>query len=999
MTKKLDSMLENPNVQQFLDFLGKAEGADYDVIVGGAKFDDFSKHPARVGLRTKYGPSTAAGKYQITKTTFDDVAPKLKLKDFSPRSQDLAALFLIQRRGALDDVASGNWDEAISKLGKEWASLPSSPYTQPKRDEEFVRANLPAADEEPVRSIVSRETVPTDQGPSRDLEQLPESYRLALAANYLADTEDEPVVEQAMRAAEEAEASGGGGGQIPALGAFALSQQAVDPFQFVLRRPEEEQAVMDQGPRRRPVPRMPQGFASGGPVGGMSLLQAAAISGGSLKPSEAKYLKEQQEEVDRYNAAVDAYRQSLFLSGDNAQVYGIDRGKNRQIVGFTNLTTGVRRDPRSFYGAGNLFFTKEPNESYFVARQNPTEQYAATVKRNPGKVASYTYTDPRTGAVIGKSTDKDPFVGTDWFYNPTTNMISRFSNQPKTDFSPEKVEQFQKQARLSASQRRRALEIAADPDRYGLSGLGGFGFADGGSVSKSGVNRLKQARAVPAMPRFQDGGEVDLAEQMTVGTIPRGPGAIPRYDPVDANPANLMEQMSVGTLPEQEQPSPVDTAVSDYLRMQSQLLTDPKEWFRASGQRLAETIERDPEEFAMGFTGAGIGGILKPKGGTFLSGPASEFTSGMDSFKGILEARIRRNPGTPVAERGKAAMDFFDKQFKNYYQRKLGSPDDALREAFVQGRFKGKDLLSQENLDFLANQRVLANQTENPQVSNAARQNLEKWYDEWIGLSTVVPESMPRPLTESLLRRQAKLQEQGFPVSQDQLYRGASEQLPASSMDPGSLRAIREGDVAYDATSSNLIEGRMRYLDDYLGTLSPQQIRNMRFEDAMINAERYHELLERAAQRNLTPRELFEGREKVIDVGDRRWTDVKNPKALEIEGQYMDHCIGGAGYCEELTSGIGKHFSLQDIKTGEPHTTLSIYRSPFSDSGKHVIIKQIKGRSNSAPEKYFPEIEAFLDHYEKQVGKIYITENRNHIPFSFRGSEYTEMPRGYRGLE
>lgn len=783
MTKKLDSMLENPNVQQFLDFLGKAEGADYDVIVGGAKFDDFSKHPARVGLRTKYGPSTAAGKYQITKTTFDDVAPKLKLKDFSPRSQDLAALFLIQRRGALDDVASGNWDEAISKLGKEWASLPSSPYTQPKRDEEFVRANLPAADEEPVRSIVSRETVPTDQGPSRDLEQLPESYRLALAANYLADTEDEPVVEQAMRAAEEAEASGGGGGQIPALGAFALSQQAVDPFQFVLRRPEEEQAVMDQGPRRRPVPRMPQGFA------------------------------------------------------------------------------------------------------------------------------------------------------------------------------------------------------------------------DGGSASKSGVNRLKQARAVPAMPRFQDGGEVDLAEQMTVGTIPRGPVAIPRYDPVDANPANLMEQMSVGTLPEQEQPSPVDTAVSDYLRMQSQLLTDPKEWFRASGQRLAETIERDPEEFAMGFTGAGIGGILKPKGGTFLSGPASEFTSGMDSFKGILEARIRRNPGTPVAERGKAAMDFFDKQFKNYYQRKLGSPDDALREAFVQGRFKGKDLLSQENLDFLANQRVLANQTENPQVSNAARQNLEKWYDEWIGLSTVVPESMPRPLTESLLRRQAKLQEQGFPVSQDQLYRGASEQLPASSMDPGSLRAIREGDVAYDATSSNLIEGRMRYLDDYLGTLSPQQIRNMRFEDAMINAERYHELLERAAQRNLTPRELFEGREKVIDVGDRRWTDVKNPKALEIEGQYMDHCIGGAGYCEELTSGVGKHFSLQDIKTGEPHTTLSIYRSPFSESGKHVIIKQIKGRSNSAPEKYFPEIEAFLDHYEKQVGKIYITENRNHIPLSFRGSEYTEMPRGYRGLE
>jgi len=53
------------------------------------------------------------------------------LKDFSPASQDLAALGRIAARGALDDVLAGRFTLAISKINKEWASLPNSPYGQP----------------------------------------------------------------------------------------------------------------------------------------------------------------------------------------------------------------------------------------------------------------------------------------------------------------------------------------------------------------------------------------------------------------------------------------------------------------------------------------------------------------------------------------------------------------------------------------------------------------------------------------------------------------------------------------------------------------------------------------------------------------------------------------------------------------------------------------------------------------------------------------------------
>jgi muramidase (phage lysozyme) len=121
-----ETPLDNPNVQKFLDFIGKAEGADYNVIVGGKRFDDFSKHPGIVGLRTKEGPSTAAGKYQITKTTYDDFAPKLGITDFSPESQDRIAVEIFKREKALGDIQKGDFEAAINKLGGRFASLPSS---------------------------------------------------------------------------------------------------------------------------------------------------------------------------------------------------------------------------------------------------------------------------------------------------------------------------------------------------------------------------------------------------------------------------------------------------------------------------------------------------------------------------------------------------------------------------------------------------------------------------------------------------------------------------------------------------------------------------------------------------------------------------------------------------------------------------------------------------------------------------------------------------------
>lgn len=133
-------MNADQNVASFLRTIRYAEGTagpdGYRTLFGGEFFDSFADHPRKVITR-KLGASvissSAAGAYQILEKTWDDLQATMQLPDFSPDSQDAAALFLITRRGALADIRAGNFTSAIAKLNREWASLPGSPYGQPTK--------------------------------------------------------------------------------------------------------------------------------------------------------------------------------------------------------------------------------------------------------------------------------------------------------------------------------------------------------------------------------------------------------------------------------------------------------------------------------------------------------------------------------------------------------------------------------------------------------------------------------------------------------------------------------------------------------------------------------------------------------------------------------------------------------------------------------------------------------------------------------------------------
>lgn len=126
--------------QALLNLIAMVEsGGDYNVIVGQGKaipgapgsFDSYAEHPRVVGMRTVAGPSTAAGRYQITASTWDYLRKKYPdLSDFSPINQDRAAWRLAQSdyrsrtgRDLEVDLASGQTQFIRKALERTWTGL------------------------------------------------------------------------------------------------------------------------------------------------------------------------------------------------------------------------------------------------------------------------------------------------------------------------------------------------------------------------------------------------------------------------------------------------------------------------------------------------------------------------------------------------------------------------------------------------------------------------------------------------------------------------------------------------------------------------------------------------------------------------------------------------------------------------------------------------------------------------------------------------------------
>lgn len=155
-----DTTQARDNERAFLMMIRHAEGTagpnGYRTLFGGRLFNGWADHP-RIATQFTDGAgrrlwTSAAGAYQFmavsklpnlrtTKVdTWDRLKAKLRLKDFSPASQDAAALELIREAGALADVRGGRFEAAVQKVRGIWASMPGAGYSQPEKTMASLRA-------------------------------------------------------------------------------------------------------------------------------------------------------------------------------------------------------------------------------------------------------------------------------------------------------------------------------------------------------------------------------------------------------------------------------------------------------------------------------------------------------------------------------------------------------------------------------------------------------------------------------------------------------------------------------------------------------------------------------------------------------------------------------------------------------------------------------------------------------------------------------------------
>lgn len=147
-----DYQARRNNLDAFLSMIAFAEGTDnyhgYSTLFGGSRFDSFADHPAELGWRglplpdhqciaAGFSPgcvSTAAGRYQITRTTWRRLGGKRKYGSFDADAQDAAAIDLLRENGALGLIDSGRFYDAVAKVRRVWASLPGAGYMQPEKN-------------------------------------------------------------------------------------------------------------------------------------------------------------------------------------------------------------------------------------------------------------------------------------------------------------------------------------------------------------------------------------------------------------------------------------------------------------------------------------------------------------------------------------------------------------------------------------------------------------------------------------------------------------------------------------------------------------------------------------------------------------------------------------------------------------------------------------------------------------------------------------------------
>ena len=579
-------------------------------------------------------------------------------------------------------------------------------------------------------------------------------------------------------------------------------------------------------------------------------------------------------------------------------------------------------------------------------------------------------------------------------------------------------------ARRDAQNRSLALQVAADPKRFGLS-MDRL-FADGGEVELTPEEIAAASRPATVNPNIQRQGEAArrLAAMRDVNTLPdpRTYAAVSGFlgTPPDQQGFSAMHPDLQGIKKAGETGFYTGTAlqVAPVAGKAAQMLG------KLTGSALNERMLAG-QSLTPGFnTPAPINFAVKPRGGTFAYTP--EDTARAKPISDL--AKLVRDYGTEARDLGAGdeVLEFLKAKAPKYFTSSYGTADDPLRTAIRDRRIEpfGRD---KEKI-----KPYLVDAAANPEGRDqlGAKIDLERAYDDQTGIRAFAlkpenaPSSFERDMGKSI---SAKMGEEGVPIearnlpdlnsfspSEFELYPTSSTLLRRlvenqENIPTNIQQALRTGETVYDArpgfsllSPTNVIEA--------LQQVPANKLKNMSFPEALIQGTQalapvrdYLSAVALAEKGAKVPRKALDMfTTPVVEAPSfgGQWVTLDKSVAAKMEGKLMNHSVGdynsGTSYGTAYTGlpyggkkafdeGLVRVYSLRDDQ-GLPKVTVEMAKS---DGGKGNTwnVSQIRGRFNSEP---LPEAREDIF---RLLGKVDAQDGLNIV----KQNSYSKLPTGETG--
>jgi hypothetical protein len=876
-------------------------------------------------------------------------------------------------------------------------------------------AAKPAAQPEPTRVAQAPRTTGLATG------ELPDNYRMALAANYLADTEEDNVTEKAMELLEASGQGGGGGGSSAGYlaKAFPMSgAKAVDPFQFVLAQPEEE-------PKRRPVPRMPRTFAEGGEV---SDSEKQALERDLLDRQIMAQVRNSALQLmgggksDEYGSGFSGrMTYGVPLTRDMlAQIYLEGYGtKDRGMPYQGEITGGGVRLTKNFAEGGEA--KKSFGEFLADEAMGPLEAGATLA----------------TGALSGMAAP---------FYGVYKNLTSgKFGTREGTRIAEEEAARLMESGTYMPRSERgqemlqtvgKALERSKVPPL--LPETAALQVAPGAA-------RFLKDRAKDGM----DGG-AEAFRRTLEASVPQpqmatamGPMDVPRETIVPQAPQNLAE----ATLTYAVKPGGgvVETGYLETLYTGNAMNKIMEKYKERTGEDIPSLLTQELIKVPEGENFAAIEQWVQTKGRDYF---AKQYGSPNDPlFKLFMEGKFTPSKVLEAEDMDRAMINAEvlrgpEAETRLTMGRRLltsDNPDDQLQGKKIMSNLydQATTVMTRMNPDSVRNRLY------NPQYRDSIAQNIREqvrgkqimsnFYDSdqnvreradlgfdelsQVELDSILDEyaqtgNLPAtaPFSEADIlegvaanvidseARKIKIQGgvfgnelgQGFRVDED--FKVYSE--------PG-IQNVRRGEPiyvpGYDVSNDFIPRAD---LTDYMLTTPKEEWQNLTMPEVVLK-------MEKAGQVSMDPEVIAKRidnykpvkreqrlvgttlalplQESVLGKG-ANWREITDVGGIQIEGRLLKHCLSlDPKYASFLKEGLSKFFALRD-KDGKSYATIQIDRLGQGEDGPFANVHQIKGfRNAEVGDQYQKEIMDFLTDYEQKVGvPLRYTESRSYLPPQIR---------------